>query len=236
MAAVLACRGATASHSSAAALWQLMPAEAKGGPVHVTVRPEHRCGRRPGIRAHRSELAADEVARIDGIPVTTPMRTLIDLGATLGTRELERALAQVERLGLARSAELQRLLDRHASRPGTRHLRELLNRATPPAFTRSEAEDRLLTLIRRSGLPEPEMNVLLHGVEIDCLWRRARLAVEVDGYAFHHSPQAFLRDRQRDATLAAAGIQVLRLTWHQIESESEKTIAQLAQALARTRQ
>jgi len=71
---------------------------------------------------------------------------------------------------------------------------------------------------------------------VDCYWRKARLVVEVDGHAFHTSRPAFLRDHQRDAALAAAGIHVLRLTWHQIEREKEKTLVQLAQALARAGQ
>ena len=76
------------------------------------------------------------------------------------------------------------------------------------------------------------MNLVLHGCEVDCFWRDARLAVEVDGYAYHGSARAFVRDRKRDSALAAAGIQVVRLSWQQLTEEREKTAVQLALALA----
>jgi very-short-patch-repair endonuclease len=83
-------------------------------------------------------------------------------------------------------------------------------------------------------LPQPELNVVLHGYEVDCLWRGARLVVEVDGYAFHGSKRAFVRDRRRDAVIIAAGMRVLRVTWHQLTRERDRTLAQLAQALVAT--
>jgi very-short-patch-repair endonuclease len=79
------------------------------------------------------------------------------------------------------------------------------------------------------------MNVLVYGHEVDCFWRGARLVIEVDGYAYHGSAHAFVRDRRRDSALAAAGIHVLRLSWHQIVDEPEKTLVQLALAIARAR-
>jgi len=235
LAAVLACPGAAASHRSAAALWQVLPPQPEADPVHVTVSPAHHCGRRPGIVSHRSSMAADEIDRLDGVPLTSPARTILDLSGVVSPRELEQALAHAERDGLARPADMKLLLVRYRRRSGTRQLRQLLERDTPPLLTRSEAEERLLTLIRKASLPEPETNVSLHGVEVDCFWRQARLAVEVDGYAYHNSVRAFVRDRQRDSALAAAGVQVLHLSWHQIEREREKTLVQLAQALARGR-
>jgi hypothetical protein len=124
-------------------------------------------------------------------------------------RELERALAMAERNDPNVRAQLRRLLERNATRRGTRGLRELLRRGAP-TLTRSEAEEVMLGLIRSAGLPDPAMNVVVQGHEVDCYWREARLVVEVDGYAWHGSHRVFLRDRERDATLAAAGVQVLR--------------------------
>jgi very-short-patch-repair endonuclease len=77
------------------------------------------------------------------------------------------------------------------------------------------------------------MNVELEGYEVDCYWRAARLVVEIDGYAYHGSHGAFLKDRERDADLAAAGIQVLRLTWQQLTNQRDRTLVQLALVLAR---
>lgn len=234
MAAALACDG-TVSHFSAAAMLDWLPAQLADAPVDVTIaRGRHR-GRREGIRAHRSDLAEDEIIRIDGLPVTSPARTLLDLSGVVSRRQLERCLASAERVSPSARSEVLALLNRHAGRSGTRRLRDLLASSGAPARTRSEAEERLLALIRKGGLPEPAMNVPVHGFEVDCFWSRARLVIEVDGYAYHASARAFLRDRQRDTALAAAGIQVLRLSWEQLAKNPEKTLVHLAQALAHAR-
>lgn len=234
MAAVLACPEAVISHRAAAALRRMLPPRAAPEPTDVTVPPTCRCGRRPGIRVHRSTLPPEQIDFIDGIPVTSAARTLLDIGTRVTARELEQALAFALREDLVRWRDIHALVERAAGRAGARPLRLLLARETGPAFTRSEAEERLLALVRRSGLPEPELNVSLHGMEVDCYWRASRLVVEVDGFAFHASSRAFVRDRKRDAALAAAGIQVLRLGWQQLEREPERTLVQLALALARS--
>jgi very-short-patch-repair endonuclease len=99
-----------------------------------------------------------------------------------------------------------------------------------PALTRSEAEERLLSLIRSAELPSPEVNVPVHGFEVDFLWRDHGLAVEVDGYTYHSDPHAFERDRARDAKLAAHGYPVIRVTWRQIIDSPAAVVARVAQA------
>lgn len=76
------------------------------------------------------------------------------------------------------------------------------------------------------------MNATVGGFEVDFLWRDHGLVVEVDGFAFHSSSAAFERDRVRDATLAAAGVGVMRVTWRQLAGGREAILARLAQALA----
>ena len=70
------------------------------------------------------------------------------------------------------------------------------------------------------------------GYEVDFLWRSQRLAVEVDGFAFHSSRRAFNRDRRRDSLLSLKGLRVLRITWSQIVEEPEAVAALLAHNLA----
>ena len=77
----------------------------------------------------------------------------------------------------------------------------------------------------------PRTNIRVLGYEVDFLWSAEKLIVEVDGYAFHSSARAFARDRRRDAALTVSGYRVLRLTWHDIVSEPEVTLATLVQAL-----
>jgi very-short-patch-repair endonuclease len=81
-------------------------------------------------------------------------------------------------------------------------LRALLAEVRGPApATRSELERRFLDLCGEAGLPSPNVNVQVAGLEVDVLWPTQRLVVEVDGYAFHHDRATFERDRVRDATL-----------------------------------
>ena len=234
MAAVLACgAGAVVSHRSAAALWELLPPLDDSYPVDVTVQGRDG-GRRKGIRPHKvTDLNAEDLATIEGIPVTTPVRTIVDLASVVSARELEQALAQAERRQLVTLDELRGVVQKRSGRPGTPALRALLQYHGSPALTRSEAEDRFLALIRRGRLPAPEANVVFGGHELDFLWRSEGLAVEVDGFAFHSSRSQFERDRHRDAQLLVGGIQVIRFTWRQIEAEPYAVLACLAQALAR---
>ena len=99
-----------------------------------------------------------------------------------------------------------------------------------PAYTRSEAERRLLELIRAARLPLPRTNARVGPYEVDFLWPDASLVVEVDGFAFHSTRAAFERDRRRDAELHRAGLHVLRVTWRQIEDEPEALVASVAVA------
>jgi very-short-patch-repair endonuclease len=232
MAAVLACGDrAVLSHRSAAVLWRLMP-KPVDMPVEVTVAAGH-APRRPRIRLHKTaHLMADEVTTLRRIRITTPPRTLLDLASCVSARELEQALALAGRRHLTGRTKLLALIARYPARPGAPKLRQLLDGPVNPALARSEAEERFLALVRRSGLPAPETNVPLHGHELDLLWRDERLAVEIDGYEFHGDRDSFEADRRRDAVLAGHGLQVVRITWRQIANEPEATLALLVRALA----
>jgi very-short-patch-repair endonuclease len=163
--------------------------------------------RHPGIRVHRTPvLPAAARTRHAGLPLTTAARTLADLRLPAG--EQARACEQAEILGLV---------------PRT---------AGAPCITLSEAERRLLRLIRAAGLPAPRTNVRVGGYEVDCHWPDARLVVEVDGFAYHASRAAFERDRRRDADLVVAGLRVVRFTWRQLVHEPEAVVARLAVLLA----
>lgn len=213
-AAVLACGGAAVlSHRAAAVVWGLLDAEP--GPVDVTVTEGHRRSR-PGIRVHQAP--ADRTTR-HGIPITTPQRTLADLATTATQRDLERALneAQIQRLPLpARSSSraLNAALDDH------------------PGMTRSEAERRLLRLVRQAGLPRPRTNAKVCGYEVDLHWPDHGLVVEFDSWTYHSTRAAFERDRRRDADLQLAGNRVMRVTHRQLAGDALGLVARLASALA----
>ena len=176
---------------------------------------------------HRAALTAADVRRLGGIPVTSPARTILDMAAAADPH-VESALARALRRNLTTRSEL---LERASTRPGCRLLLPLLD--SGPALTESEAESRLLALIRKARLPEPECNITLGRFVVDFLWRPQRLVVEVDGFEFHSDRATFESDRVRDAELQAMGFRVLRVTWRGIVREAEAVIARIAGALAR---
>ena len=206
LAAVLACGPhAVLSHGSAGALWQMMPDPRDAALVDVSLSQGDR-GRTRNIRVHRVCLQAGDVTTRENIPVTSVTRTLVDLAGVLSSREFERVLAQTEGLNLLERRDLLSLAARQAGRPGAPLLRNLLENEAGPSLTRSEAEERFLALIRKSQLGLPESNVRVGDYEVDFFWRRERLVVEVDGFAFHSSQRKFENDRRRDAWLAAHGV------------------------------
>ncbi|HUG42357.1 MAG TPA: type IV toxin-antitoxin system AbiEi family antitoxin domain-containing protein [Longimicrobiales bacterium] len=232
MAAVLACgAGGRASLRSAGWLWEITPRPDEGSPAEVTV-PGPRVVRRPGIRAYRDyTLETADVATVDGVPVTPPARTLIDLAGSLGPRDLERAVARADRRGLVDLEALADEVARVRCRPGIATLAGILAVAGGPAFTRSPLEDRFLEALRRLGLPPPTVNARLGAYEVDCYWPAARLAVELDGRTYHRSWQSQINDRTRDSDLAARGIRVMRITWDQLTRDLDRTMVRVAQAL-----
>jgi very-short-patch-repair endonuclease len=228
MAATLAAGpGAVLSHYAAAVLWGLVAA--RDGPIDVTV-PGRKARNRPGVRVHRAALHPADAMRHHGIPVTSPARTLLDLATRVAQRDLDRAVEEAHIHRRVNTHSLDEQLLRYPRHRGARRLRN----ATPaePRLTRSEAERRMLELIRDAGLPRPQTNVRIAGYEVDLLWRAQKLVVEIDGYGFHSSRRSFERDRRKEADLVAAGLRVARVTWRQVTGEALGVAARLATALA----
>lgn len=203
MAAVLAVGDAALlSHYPAGALSEIVPA--REGMPEVTV--VGRDARGPaGVRVHRiRRLHPHDATRHQSIPVTSPARTLLDVATDLTHRDLTRAVEEAQVRHLVTDVSLNEQFKRYPHHRGTPALREAIQ--TEPALTRSEAERRLLELIRAARLPAPQTNVRIGRHEVDFLWPELNLIGEVDGYAFHSSRAAFERDRQRDAELGAQGI------------------------------
>ena len=123
------------------------------------------------------------------------------------------------------------MAERSRGRCGVGALRILVE-GREPALTRSEAEERLLDLLRRGGLPSPRTNARVDRYEVDVLWPAERVIVEVDGFAFHGSRSRFEEDRTRDARLVSRGYRVVRVTWRQISEQPEAVLVHVAGVLA----
>lgn len=232
MAAVLAAGPrALLSHRSAGQLWGLVPRFTIEPEV---TRPGHFRGN-PGIRAHRSSVKSDERRMVEGIPVTSPFRTVFDLAAVLDKRELERALHEAEVRGLRDRVSLPMLLERYPGRRGTLNLRALLEADEPVGITRNDFEEAFLALVDAYGLTRPRMNAALslrgRFFEIDALWERQRVAVELDSRGVHGTRKRFESDRQRDRILVAEGWRTMHVTWRQLQEEPDAIVTDLNLAL-----
>jgi very-short-patch-repair endonuclease len=238
MAAVLACGpGAFLSHMDAAMLWGIRgPPTATGRHWLVDICVEaHRRPRCEGIRLHRVQLFQElDRTQRNGIPVTSPVRTLIDLATLLGPGELETAINEADRLGLVDPDKLRAATAARRGQHGVRPLRDVLDRHTF-SLTDSELERRLLRLVRRAGLPRPLTQQRVNGFRVDFYWPELGLVVETDGLRYHRTPAQQSRDRTRDQKHAAAGLTALRFSHAQVAFDSEHVIETLRAVMNRQR-
>jgi len=185
MAAVLACGpNAVLSHGSAAALWGF--GEERGDAIDVSV-PASRRGRQRGIRVHRRAMAIlADVATHEGIPLTSPVRTLIDQATRLRPMQLERTVNEADKLGRVRADVLHASLDDYRGQPGVKPLRELLD---PLTFRLSDSrlEQLMRPHARAAGLPAPETKAWVNGYEVDFFWAELGIVVEADGLKYHRT-------------------------------------------------
>jgi very-short-patch-repair endonuclease len=217
MAAVLSCGpSAMLSHESAAALWEIRPRWR--GEIEVSIQADVE-RRRSGIVVHRRRtLTARDVTRHHGVPVTTPLATLIDIATRLAPSQLETAVNEADKRDLIDPEMLRSALERLAGRPGVPPLRELLDRRTF-TLTDSELERRFLPIARRAGLTQPRTGCLVNGFKVDFYWPDLGLVVETDGLRYHRTAGQQARDRERDQAHAAAGLTPLRFTHAQVRYE-----------------
>jgi hypothetical protein len=206
MAAVLAVGpDAALSHRSAGALSGVRPSARRA--IEVTV---GRKVRGPaGVEVHHARLEPDEVTTIDGIPVTTAARTLVDLAAVLPPDQLRNAVKQAQILRLPYPD-----LERYRGRRG---IQNLPRQDLPP--TRSELEDRFQAFLDAHGLPPALVNSALNEKEPDIRWPQAKLIVELDGFDTHGTREAFETDRARDRALLVTGWRTIRVTWRQLHAQ-----------------
>ena len=215
IAAVYACGPeALASHRAAGWLWGIL----RGAqPIEVTA-PR---GRKPreGFKLHRSRHIHDEdCALVQGIPVTSLARTIVDLADVLPEKRLADSVheSEVQRRFDLRAVE--GVLERLPGRKGRHKLNRVLTayRDVQP-FSRSRAERLVLEACARHSVPRPQVNTWIDEFEVDFYWPEAGLVLEFDGEAVHRTTRAFHEDRRRDRVLAARGIQVIRATSPDVE-------------------
>ncbi|MCW3010098.1 MAG: hypothetical protein JWO90_502 [Solirubrobacterales bacterium] len=186
----------------------------------------------PGVRAHISTtLRPQDVVVVDGIPVTSIARTVVDLAARHPARLVERVLDEM----VALRVYDQMALDEQLRRPyvrGTRQLGAILRAHVPgTTATKLELEELLLGVCDAHGLPRPRCNDWVAGLEVDARWPRTPVVAELDSVRFHSSRAAFERDREKQNLLVAAGFVVLRFTWRQLTEDPDGAARAIRSAL-----
>ncbi len=224
--------GGALSHWSAAALlglWTPVPAV-----VDVSV-DYSSAATNAGVRVHRSRiLESRDVWIRNGLPVTSPARTLLDIAASATDRQLEVAFDRGITERTLRTSHVVDLLSRAGGHRGRARLAALLEQEQGAStMTRSDGEERMLALIREAALPLPQVNAPFGPWELDFYWPEARFVVEVDGYPYHSSRYRFERDRRKDNDLRRADIEVMRIVRREINERSHGLVADLARALTR---
>jgi very-short-patch-repair endonuclease/predicted transcriptional regulator of viral defense system len=231
--ALLAVRpGAALSHWSAAALlglWVPAPRE-----IEVVVDIWDGAAS-PNVKVHRSRiLQSRDVWIRQGLPVTSPSRTLLDIAASASDRQLEVAFDRGITERTLRLSHVRDLLSRVGGHRGRARLADLLDREQGAStMTRSDGEERMLALMRQAGLPIPRVNFPFGVWELDFYWPEARFVVEVDGHTYHSSRYRFERDRRKDNELRRADIEVMRIVGREIKERSHGLVADVTRALTR---
>jgi very-short-patch-repair endonuclease len=218
--------GAVLSFWSGATLWRMR--NGTGPRTHVTTPRKRRSG--PTITFHHAQLREDEVTKENGIPTTTPARTLLDLAPSLPIPILAH---MIEAAPPGDGAQLATLLERYPRRAGVPKLTVVL--AEPRPMTRSDFEAHVLERLEAIGLPRPRVNQVVEGYEVDLVWREHGVIAELDSYVTHGSPLAFEQDRERDRRLTAAGWRVVRLTDRRTQTGLEDLSRLLAATAAHSR-
>lgn len=220
---------AVASHATAAAL---LGFGEHRGPLHVTVPHALALHSTRAVVVHRDRHPTPSV-QVGGLPVTTAVRTVLDLARSSARVEGVVAADAALDAGLCTRAELLGGLDDCRGRTGAALARQAVSLCRVGA--ESPMETRLRLLVVDAGLPEP---VLQHRVmtsigelRLDQAWPHLLRSLEYDGYEPHSTKAAFARDRARWRALAAAGWAVSPVTYADL-LHPERLLAELRLALA----
>jgi predicted transcriptional regulator of viral defense system len=233
LAAVLAVGpGAMLSCYSAGWLWGLWTGSPAPFEVTAFVPRHHRPP--DGVVRHRARnLEEQDRAVVDGIPVTSVARTLLDLASKLRGDQLRRVLARAEDLGLLDLEEIQAVIERNRGHQGAKRLRYALAIYERPIWARSEFERRFVQYLVEAGLPRPVTGWNEVGYELDVYWPDLGFGIELDTWETHGTRDAFERDHDRDLAFAVADIKTVRISERQFRREPDRIATKVAGLLRR---
>ena len=220
------------SYSTAAALWGLpVLTDVR---LHITRFDRRRLDWPTGVRVHRVLLNPTAVTELRGLLVTTRTETLLDCLGWLPLPDARVLADRAKQQDWLHEFDIRSRLENQPGRWGNRQLHGLLSGLGDGAH--SEAERRLHRLLARYGISgwQSNFDVVIGGrrYSIDVAFPAQRVAVEVDGYRYHSSADAFQSDRTRQNRLSGAGWRVLRFTWSDLADRPEYVIGAITSLLA----
>ncbi|WP_240689866.1 hypothetical protein [Arthrobacter sp. PAMC25564] len=236
----------TASHLTALGLLGLPGRQQKEATeMYHIIRPEGEAHlNRPHIVVHRMKLYEDEITILDGIPITTPERTWLDLAEMLTLDGLvvagdscvrvPRAEFEGRDMPLCSLADLQRMIDRHKGKRGLRRAKEAIKLIRVGSDSPQESLLRLAMV--RAGLPEPELNVPIIDAEgarhhePDLSYRKYKIGIEYEG-AHHSGEGQIVRDIARSERYTAVGWTEVRISKRHMHGDARAAVAKIRTAL-----
>jgi Protein of unknown function (DUF559) len=230
---------AVASHRSSAALWHFV--DCSETVVDVTAL-RHRRRHSVGVVWHESRhLGPADVTELDGIPVTRPLRTLLDLGLVVGADRLEELLDDGMRRGWFSLTAVWRQWEQLGGlrRPGADVVMSVLERKVagqrPPG---SILETRFLQVLRRAGLrsPVPQYEINDDGdfvARVDFAYPELAVVIELDGEERHSGRSSRMHDARRERRLVALGFRVLRFHWEDVNSNPDAVVRDITNLIRR---
>ena len=219
-------RGSEAVASGLTAAWWHGLVKYPPDVVEVTVPRALHLARCTGVRIRRRDLTRADVVERHGLRVTELALTVVEAATRRGggVSIMDSALQRHADLGQLWQAHL-RTKGRHGSPAARRQLQ------AADGGARSEAERLFKRLLTAAGIGGWKANQRVAGYEVDFLFRGAKVAVEIDGFAFHSGTDDFHHDRVKQNTIALAGCHVLRFTWLDLTEYPERVIAEVKRAI-----
>ena len=169
----------------------------------------------PGLRVRSGRIEEDEVTVVGGIPVTTPARTVLDLGCWYPTGQAVAAIDALVRATDLKAADVELLLQRYPGRRGIRQARTALGLVD--AGAQSPKETWLRLLLMHAGLPRPQTQIVIDDefgdviAYLDMGWEEVKVAVEYDGDQHRSDRRQYSWDVRRLEMLERRGWIVIRV-------------------------
>jgi very-short-patch-repair endonuclease len=225
-AAIAALPGAIVSHHSAAAMLGF-PRTKPLAVVSVHTRTTHEF---PGVCVRRThDMAPDHVHDLDGVPVTTAARTVVDLAAVLHPKHLSAIIQDLVLTSQLALPDVAVVLGEVARRgkPGVQSLRATLEMLGPEPTPMTELERRGWALLQRAGVADGVRECAVPwdpDRRFDVAWPDVRVAVEWDSRRWHGALQRMAYDRRRDRAAAINGWVVIRFTWDEVVTRPDRVV------------